>query len=57
MLTNVSLTVPAKTPEGSVPKASRTLSPSSSTVSSTAVNVKVCSVSELSKVTLSGTPE
>ena len=46
------------TPSGSVaPKLSLTLSPSSSTVSVSAVNVKDLEVSPLSKVTFWGTPE
>ena len=46
--------VPAVTRAGSVPNARATLSPSSSTVSSVAVNVNVFDVSPLSKVTLAG---
>ena len=57
MLTALVAGVPALTPSGSVPKLSLTLSPSSSTVSVSAVNVKVFSVSPLPKVTLGGTPE
>ena len=56
--TTVSLVVPADTRSGSVlPKASRTLSPSSSTVSCVAEKVMLFSVSPLAKVTLDGTPE
>ena len=47
----------AVTPFGSVPKVSFTLSPSSSSVSSMAVNVIVRDVSVAPKVTLAGTPE
>ena len=58
MLTVVSLGEPALTPAGRlVPKASRTLSPSSSTVSWAAVNVKVLDVSPALNVTVAGTPE
>ena len=54
--TVVSAGLPALTPAGSVPKPSFTLSPSSSTVSSVAVNVMLCSLSPLSNVTLASTP-
>ena len=57
MLTNVSLTVPAETPVGSVPKVISTSSSSSSTVSSVALRVNVFDVSPASKVTLAGTLE
>ena len=58
MVTVASSGVPALTPSGSVaPKLSLTLSPSSSTVSVSAVNVKDSEVSPLSKVTFCGTPE
>ena len=57
MLTVDVLVVPAVTRAGSVPNARSTLSPSSSTVSWTAVNVNDLDVSPLSKVTLAGTPE
>ena len=49
--------VPAVTPAGSVPKESATLSPASTSVSSVAASVKVCSVSVAPKVTFSGTPD
>ena len=48
---------PALTPSGIVPKVSFTDSPSSSTVSAVAANVKLLEVSPLLKVTLAGTPE
>ena len=54
METVASRVSPAVTPEGRVPKASLTLSPSSS---ASAVKVKDFSVSPLWKVTLVGTPE
>ena len=54
MLTTVEDVVPAVTPGGSVPKDSFTFSPSSSTVSFSGVNVRVCDVSPLAKVTLPG---
>ena len=58
MVTALVAGVPAVTPVGSVaPKLSLTLSPSSSTVSVSAVKTKVFSVSPLPKVTLGGTPE
>ena len=57
MVTVVVEVVPAVTPVGGVPKPSATVSPSSSTVSSSAVKVMVCDVSPLLKVTLAGTPE
>ena len=50
--------VPRVTPVGTLPKPSRIDSPSSSTVSLTAVIVKVCDSSPPSlNVTLGGTPE
>ena len=49
--------LPAAVPGGSVPKPSRTLSPSSSAVSSSAVTVIVFAVSAAPKVTDAGTPE
>ena len=55
MLTVVVAVVPALTPPGSVPKASNTLSPSSSMESCVALNVIVFDVSPASKVTLIGT--
>ena len=57
MFTVVVAGEPALTPVGSVPKLSFTLSPSSSTVSSVAVNVNVFDVSPLANDTLAGTPE
>ena len=57
MLTVVSSVAPAVTPVGSAPKASFTLSPSSSTASAVAVKSKVFEVSPELKVTLAGTPE
>ena len=58
MVTALVAGVPALTPSGSVaPKLSLTLSPSSSSVSWAAVNVKDLEVSPASKVTFSGTPE
>ena len=49
--------VPVLTPAGSVfPKPSVTLSPSSSSLSSVAVTVKVFAVSPLLNVRLAGTP-
>ena len=58
MLTVVWLGVPALTPPGRFdPKASSTLSPSSSSMSSVAENVIVCDVSPLLKVTLDDTGE
>ena len=49
--------MPELTRVGSVPKASLTFSPSSSTVSSVAMKVMLFSVSPLLKVRLLGTPE
>ena len=57
MLTLVSSVAPAPTPVGSAPKASFTLSPSSSSASWVAAKSKVLDVSPASKVTLVGTPE
>ena len=57
MLTVVVEVVPAVTPLGGVPKPSATVSPSSSTVSSSALKVIAFDVSPLLKVTLAGTPE
>ena len=57
MLTVAALLVPELTRVGSVPKASLTFSPSSSTVSSVAMKVMLFSVSPLLKVRLLGTPE
>ena len=57
MLTAVSSVAPALTPVGSAPKASFTLSPSSSSVSAVAAKSKVLDVSPALKVTLAGTPE
>ena len=57
MATVVSFLAPCETLEGSVPKASFTLSSSSSTVSSVALKVSVLEVSPALKVTLDGTPE
>ena len=57
MVTVLVAGVTALTPAGSeAPKLSLTLSPSSSTVSVSAVNVKDSEVSPLSKVTFCGTP-
>ena len=55
MLTVVSAIAPSDTPVGSVPKASSTLSSSSSMESSAAVKVIVFDISSASKVTLVGT--
>ena len=58
MLTVVVTVVPGLTPPGSgAPKASSTLSPSSSTSSWAAVKVIVCDMSPVLKVTFAGTPE
>ena len=57
IVTVASVTVPASTPGGSVPKVSTTLSPSSSNMSWVAVSVKVCAVEVAPKVTVSGTPD
>ena len=57
MLTVVSLGEPSLILAGSVPKASSTLSPSSSAVSAVAAKSKVLDVSPASNVTLAGTPE
>ena len=58
MMNTVAASVaPSVTPAGNSPKASPTLSSSSSTVSSVALNVNDFSVSPLANVTLSGTPE
>ena len=57
MLTVDVLVVPAVTRAGNVPNPRPTLSPSSSTVSCTAVNVNDFDVSPLLKDTLAGTPE
>ena len=56
MLTTASSVVPALTPAGRFTNVSFTDSPSSSSASSSAVNVKLFSVSPESKVTLVGTP-
>ena len=55
MLTVLMAWLPAVTPVGRVPKASRTDSPSSSMSSPFAVKVKVFTVSPLLKVTSAGT--
>ena len=55
MVTVAVACVPAETPEGSVPKLSTTLSPSSSTKSSIAANVKLCSMTSAANVTVVGT--
>ena len=57
ILTVASSVVPALTLSGRIPKESFTLSPPSSKLSSTAVKVKVFSVSPAENVTLAGTPE
>ena len=57
MLTVVSAVAPAVTPVGSAPKASFTLSPSSSSVSWAAAKVMGCDVSPALNVTVAGTPE
>ena len=57
MLTVVWVVVPVCTVAGSVPKVSRTLSPSSSTVSCVAVKVNAFEVSPALNITFAGTPE
>ena len=58
MLTVVSLGEPSLTPAGRLdPKASFTLSPSSSRVSWVAAKVMGCDVSPALNVTVAGTPE
>ncbi len=57
MVMTVCLFVSSETRVGSEPKVIFTVSPPSSTVSSVAVKLKVCSVSPESKVTLAGMPE
>ena len=55
IVTVVVVVAPPLTPEGSVPNVSSTLSPSSSRLSSVAVNVIDFPVSPLWKLTLAGT--
>ena len=57
MLTVACVVVPSETAGGSVPKASSTLLPPSSTSSWVAVKVIVCDMSPVLKVTFAGTPE
>ena len=57
MVTVVSVGVPALTSGGRVPKVSRTLSPSSSTVSCVAVKENAFEVSPALNITFAGTPE
>ena len=57
METTDSPVVPLVTRLGRAPSPSFTLSPSSSTLSSVALKVKVFEVSPVLKVTLAGTPE